>query len=85
MTETWRPAPEDPGTLEVRVYQHGRLLHREVCESDEDAALVVDQWRELPDVTCEVDDLSVRHDADDILEPEPAEPFDEDYTPGPAK
>lgn len=59
--------------IEVRVHQDGRLLQRQLCESEEDAAVVVDEWSELAGVTCGVDDLSVRHRQGDILEPEPAD------------
>ncbi|MBE1494024.1 hypothetical protein H4696_001124 [Amycolatopsis lexingtonensis] len=59
--------------IEVRVYQDGRLLQRQLCESEEDAAATVDEWSELEGVTCEVDDLAVRHRQGDILEPEPAD------------
>jgi hypothetical protein len=61
----------EAGAVEVRVYRDGTLVHTELCESEDDAALVVEQWSEQPRVTCEVDDLSVRHRAGDIAEPEP--------------
>jgi hypothetical protein len=64
-------------TVEVRVFRHGALIHDEVVESEEQAALVVEEWTELDGVTCEVDDLSVRHRAGQILEPELAELPDE--------
>lgn len=60
-------------TVEVRVFRHGALVHRELCESEDQAALVVDEWSELDGVECEVDDLSIHHRPGDILEPEPAE------------
>ena len=66
-------------TLEVRVFRHGELVHRELCESEEQASLVIDRWSELDGVECEVDDLSVRHRPGEILGPEPAELRDEDY------
>lgn len=68
----------DPGnveeypTIEVRVYQHGRLLRRELVESEEAAAIVLDIWSELEGVHCEVDDLTVRHAPGQVLEPDPA-------------
>jgi hypothetical protein len=65
--------------IEVRVFRHGALVHRELCESEEQAALVVDDWAELDGVVCEVDDLTVRHGPDDILAPEPAELDEDDY------
>jgi hypothetical protein len=70
---------DEAPTIEVRVFRHGELVHRELCESEEQAALVVDEWAELDDVECEVDDLSVRHRPGDILEPELAEQAEEDY------
>jgi len=45
----------------VRVFRNGRLIHQELCESEEQAYLVVDEWSEFDGVRCEVDDLSVRH------------------------
>ena len=45
--------PELSG-LEVRVFRHGRLVHREVCESEEEAVLAVDAWSEFDDVECRV-------------------------------
>lgn len=66
-------------SIEVRVYRHGDLIRRELCESDEQASLVVDEWAELEGVTCEVDDLSVRHGTDQILGPEAPERWDGDY------
>lgn len=63
---------DDTPTVEVRVYRQGELVRRELCESEEEAASVVQEWSELDGVTCEVDDLSVRHRAGDVLEPDPA-------------
>ena len=51
---------EQSPTIEVRAYRNGVVIHSELCESEEQAALVVDEWSEHPGVTCEVDDLSVR-------------------------
>lgn len=70
---------DDTPTIEVRVYQHGALVHQELCESEEQAAVVVDGWSELEGVGCEVDDLTIHHRPGDILEPQPAELLDEDY------
>lgn len=47
-------------TIEVRVFRHGRLIHDELCESEEQAALVVDAWSEMEGVECQVRDLSQR-------------------------
>lgn len=78
MSEPFEERDEAP-TIIVRVYRHEQLVREELCESEEEAALLVDEWSELEGVECEVDDLSVRHRPGDILEPEPAEPVDEDY------
>lgn len=59
-------------TVEVRVFRHGVLVHRELCESEAEAATIADWWSELEGVTVEVDDLTVLHRPGDILEPEPA-------------
>lgn len=75
---TFEERDETP-TIEVRIFQHGKLVHTELCESEEQASLVVDEWAELDGVDCEVDDLSVKHDPGDILEPEPAELGEDDY------
>ena len=58
-------------TVEVRVFRHGELIHTALCESEEQASLVVDEWAELEGVECEVEDLSVHHRPGDVLEPEP--------------
>jgi hypothetical protein len=65
--------------VEVRVFRHGALVHRELCESEDRAALVVDEWSELDGVRCEVDDLSIRHEPGQVLEPEPSELPEEGY------
>ena len=63
-------------TVEVRVFRDGVLVHRELCESAEDADRVVDAWSELEAVSFEVDDLACDHgaaarlDADLVLDPE---------------
>ena len=63
-------------TIEVRVYRDNKLERVELCESEEAAATVVEAWAEVDGVECEVDDLSFRHRAGDILEPELAEDLD---------
>lgn len=70
---------EERPTIEVRVWRHGTLLRRELCESEEQAALVVESWSELEGVVCEVDDLTVRHQPGDIAGPEPPEVREEEY------
>ena len=79
MTE---PLPQELGespVVEVRVYRHGVLTLRQLCEGVEEAAAVVDAWSELDGVECEVDDLSVKHRPDEILEPSLSEPPFEEY------
>jgi hypothetical protein len=78
MSDVFDEAQETP-TVEVRVYRHGELVHRELCESEEQAALVIEEWSEQDGIECEVDDLSVRHDPGDILGPEPAELGEDAY------
>jgi hypothetical protein len=51
--------PEDLGetpTIEVRVFRHGELVERELCESEEQAAQIVEGWAEVDGVSCEVDE-----------------------------
>lgn len=74
MTEAEALAGDQFPTIEVRVYRDGLLVHSELCETEDEALLIVDEWSEQPGVTCEVDDLSVRHRGDDVLAPEPPEP-----------
>lgn len=76
--QTFDQRDEAP-TIEVRVWRHGELVHTELCESEEQASLILEEWEELDGVRCEVDDLSVRHRPGDILEPEAPEPAAEDY------
>jgi hypothetical protein len=62
-------APDTAPTVEVKVYRHGALVHRELCESEADAAAAVEQWKEVDGAEFEVDDLGVHHRPTDILEP----------------
>jgi len=75
------PRPEDLGetpTLEVLVHRGDELVARVLCESEEEAALVVEQWEEWEDdeaaegVTFEVRPLSATT-PDDPSEAEPAD------------
>ncbi|MGD9704566.1 MAG: hypothetical protein AB7Q42_19905 [Acidimicrobiia bacterium] len=70
---------DEAPTIEVRVFRHGELVHQELCESEEQAALLVETWSELDGVDCVVDDLSVHHRQGDILEPGLAELGDDDH------
>ena len=72
-------------TLQVNVYEGGRLITQIPCESAEEAADVVAQWEAQEGVECEVEDLAVHHVPDDVLTPEPEDAFDEDdYRDSPA-
>ncbi|HQR27231.1 MAG TPA: hypothetical protein PLP61_09355 [Nocardioides sp.] len=72
MSEDTSVDPWDTPRIEVRVYRHGELVQRELCDSEEEAARVVDGWAEHSEVTCEVDDLTLRHGPEDVLAPDPA-------------
>jgi hypothetical protein len=68
-------------TVEVVVFRHGEQVHRELCESADAANDVVAEWVELDGVECVVDDLAVKHDVGEILEPDADEPFADDAYP----
>lgn len=57
-------------TIEVRIYRGGQLLVRELVETEEDAAALVEQWSAVENVYALVDDLSARHAPGDILGPD---------------
>lgn len=57
-------------TIEVRIYRDSRLLLRELCESEEEARAVADQWSDVGNVYVRVDDLSAHHSPDDVLAPD---------------
>jgi hypothetical protein len=78
VSEVFEERDEVP-TVEVRVFRHGELIHTELCESEEQASLVIEGWSELDGVECEMNDLTDHHRPDEILEPEPAELREEDY------
>jgi len=68
-------------TIEVRIYRHDQLLIRELCESEEEATAVVEQWSDVDNVHVFVDDLSAHHGPEDILAPdEPLMGGGEDYS-----
>lgn len=77
MSDSW-PGEDAGPSIEVRVFVDGRMIHRERCESDEEAESVVAQWSEVEGSEFEVDDLSAHHHAGEILEPEPARPGEDD-------
>jgi hypothetical protein len=70
---------DETPTIEVRVWRAGALIHRELCESEEQAAFVVEAWSEQEGTECEVDDLTVHHRPGDIAEPQPGEVSEEEY------
>lgn len=59
-------------TLEVRIYDHSRLLARELCEGKEDAAAVVECWSDVANLFVVADRLSTKHEPDDIPAPGPS-------------
>ena len=65
--------------IEVCIYRDEQLIARELCESEDDAAAVVDHWSELGNVSFLVDDLSVHHSPGDILAADPPDVAYEDY------
>lgn len=71
MSDVWPEEKEERPCIEVRVFVDGRLVHEQRCESEEEASSVVERWSELEGSEFEVDDLSTRHRAGEILEPEP--------------
>jgi hypothetical protein len=68
-------------TVEVVVFRHGSEVHRELCESTEQAAAIVDAWSEQEGVHCQIDDLAVHHTPDQILEPAPDVFVTDEYDP----
>ena len=54
------------------MFQHGREVARQACESTEEASLIVEWWNEQEGTECRVDDLSIHHGPDDILEAPPS-------------
>jgi hypothetical protein len=58
-------------TLQVNVYEDGRLIAQVACESATEAADVAAEYEERDGVQCEVEDLAVHHGPDDVLAPEP--------------
>lgn len=69
-------------TVEVVVFRDGKEIARELCDTPEDATVVVERWSEDPGVMCLVDDLSERHRPEDILEPSADGALDDDYPLG---
>jgi hypothetical protein len=74
MTEPFSPDElASTPTIEVTVFRHGEVVHRQLCETEAEAGAVADRWGEMDGVECQIDDLSVHHRATDVLEPTEAE------------
>lgn len=68
-------------TIELRIYCNDQLLVRELCESEEEAAAVVEQWSDVGNVSVVVDDLSAHHGPEDILAPDDLASSDDEGYP----
>ena len=68
MTDISQPG-DGVGTIEVRAYREGKIVHRQLCESAEDAAALVDVWEQHEGIECEVDDLSHDRQLGEAAEP----------------
>lgn len=60
---------EETPSVEVQVFRDGKLVYRTLCDSEDEASCVIDEWSDQEGVTFQVDDLSVRHRPGEILEP----------------
>lgn len=56
MTDFWTEREEVP-TLDVRVVRDGVIVHRELCETTEQASALAKQWGDIEDTTIEIVDL----------------------------
>ena len=65
-------------TLRVKVYERGHLVAAVLCESADEAAGVCAQWEDREGVESDLEDLSVRHGAFDVLAPEEDDTVPED-------
>ena len=70
-------------TLEVRIYDHDRLLATELCESEDDAREVVERWQDVANLFVVADDLSSKHRHEDVLAPDEPLADDDDYPSAP--
>ena len=57
-------------TLEVRIYDHDRLLGRELCENEEDTTEVVERWSDVANLFVVADFPSSKHQPDELAPPE---------------
>jgi hypothetical protein len=76
MSETY--ADSTTPRLEVRILRDGVVVQRELCETDEDAAAIVDSWADTEGVVVEVEDLTRSGRAAGVLDPRPWEVDAED-------
>jgi hypothetical protein len=58
-----------PVNVEVVGWRGARIAKRAVCESEQEAAAIAEHWAELDFTRIEIEDLSVHHRPDEILEP----------------
>lgn len=72
MTESPSRTWDNP-TLEVRIYRDGVLTQRELVETDEEAAALVDTWSDVEGVRCEIVDLTRDREPGGVLDPRPWE------------
>ena len=70
MVSSWESGNQSP-EVEVVVWRKGEVVHREFCDTEEDAASLIERWTELAHAEAWVDDLTIRHGGDDILAAEP--------------
>jgi hypothetical protein len=56
-------------TLEVRVLRDGVVVHRELCEGEADARVVVQTWSDVEGVVVDVVDLTRDAEPSGVLEP----------------
>jgi hypothetical protein len=71
-----QPGSEAP-TVEVIAFRDGREIARELYDTPEEAARAVERWSETSGVVCQVDDLAVHHQPTDVLDPSPADAWDD--------
>ena len=58
-----------PVNVVVVGWRDGKIVDRVVCESEEEATALAEHWAELDYTRIEIQDLSVHHGPDEILEP----------------
>jgi hypothetical protein len=70
MTESQTWSHDSTPKVAVRVYDHGALIETVLCDSEGEAAVVVERWTERVGFTCQVDDVAEYANPDDALEPD---------------